>query len=125
MKNIFILTLCGSVMLSALAKADIVCSDGDNTVRISNDQSAAIVSGPGIDEPQVFTGLSELHGILTAPGFAFFVRNQYGCLRAATVITAFRVFEGDDPHDAGYVGVRHFARCSGGSTSDRVCGVGK
>jgi hypothetical protein len=124
-KAFLILALGGAAMLSSLAaKAEIVCTDGPNTVRISNDWKTATVSGPELEEPQVYGNLSELHGVLTAPGFAFYVRNAYGCWRDATVITAFRVFEGDDPNDAGYTGVRQFAVCGGGSTPDKICGFG-
>jgi hypothetical protein len=118
-----ILTFCGFVTTSAFAKADIVCKDDNYTVVISEDRKTATLSGVGIDEPQSFAPLSELHGILTAPGFAFFVHNDYGCLRRAIVISSLRVFKGDSLDDSGYVGTAEFPLCSGGSTPDHICGV--
>jgi hypothetical protein len=121
--------LFGLIVLLSLgtAKADVVCSGntafGVAKVVVSNQGDKVTVTGAGLENPQIFTNLTQKHGIITAPGLAVFFENEYGCLRDATIITAFSHDVGDDSGDAGYVDTMRVAVCSGGTTPDRICGL--
>jgi hypothetical protein len=101
---------------------NIVCegtssSSGDD-VRIEIAKDSVILSGRSLERPRVVKNLTRVNGLITAPGLAITMENQYGCLRNAVIISEFR-----EPLNAGYMEVINIGLCSGGSTSDEVCGI--
>lgn len=93
---------------------------GKATVTIDRHNRRVVVEGEQMKEPQVFENLSEQYGMLTGPGIAVHYRNEFGCLRNAHIMTAFR---DSDPRDWGYVQTLRVSVCSGGHLRDELCGV--
>lgn len=105
------------------AKADIICKGqsqmGPAQVDISD--GAVIISGAGLDQPQVYRGLSGLWDghqteLITAPGLSVSYQDWYGCIHNARITANFR---SSDPFFDSIVA----DQCSGGSTPDEVCKV--
>lgn len=115
------LILAALVVVGGVAKshADIVCTGTTSlgkkgTVNISN--SAVTVSGGSLTSPRVFANPNRVNGLITAPSLAITMKNNFGCMRDAVIITEFQ-----EPFGAGYMEVMLVDTCSGGTTSDEIC----
>jgi hypothetical protein len=124
-KTFMILIVLASPLIGINSYANtksIVCegvtSSSGQTARVEIKGHTVIVSGGLLRKPHVFNSLTEVNGLITAPGLAIHMQNAYGCLRFATIISEFQ-----EPFGAGYMEVLNVPVCSGGSTPDDVCGI--
>ena len=122
MKKI-ILTLGVTLAMAAHASAaNIVCDGKDSSlgfnVRVEIGDESVVVTGGLLNAPHIFTNLTKVNGLITAPGLAVHYKNNFGCIVNATIIT-----ETQEPFGAGYMNAINIDRCSGGSTPDSVCGI--
>ena len=107
-------------LIPMFAQANIVCEGTSSatgskfSVEIAENQ--VTVSGGLLSKPRVFKQLTEVNGLITAAGLAVTMKNEYGCMRDATIITELR-----EPINAGYMETLHVDTCKGGSTPDQLC----
>lgn len=122
MKKIAIFVgLTGALMVGKVnAHGNIICVGKSGVLgqvfSVEISQNSVIVRGGSLNAPHIFNNLTVVNGLITAPGLAVTFRNNYGCIREATIITELR-----QPFGAGYMETNYVATCSGGSTSDNIC----
>lgn len=112
-------TVLLAASLSMAAESKIVCqkTTGSGQIgRVEITEDEVVVTGGFLEQPHVFKNLTRVNGLITAPGLAITMKNHFGCLRDAVVITEFR-----EPFGAGYMEVVNMGTCSGGSTPDAIC----
>ena len=114
--------IAASIFVSFAAHANVVCQGTSGhsglpfSVEIDMAKKQVVVTGGALQKPHIFSRLTIVNGLITAPGLAVTYQNQYGCLREATIIT-----ELQEPFNAGYMETDFVGTCSGGSTSDDIC----
>ncbi|AZZ35305.1 hypothetical protein CIK05_00305 [Bdellovibrio sp. qaytius] len=120
-KIILTLGMTLAISTSAFAAKNIVCEGESNStaekVRVEIADKKVTVTGGFLHTPHVFTQLTEVNGLITAPGLAVHYSDDYGCINDATIITETR-----EPFGAGYMEAIQIQHCRGGSTPDYVCG---
>lgn len=89
-----ILLVTAALLAPFAAHANMVCEGKSPhsgiSFRVEQTEREVIVTSDFLDRPHVFTNLTEVNGLVTAPGLALSVKNEYGCLRDATIITELR-----------------------------------
>ena len=107
-------------VIPMFAHANIVCEGTSRTTgnafKVEIAENQVTVSGGSLSAPRVFKNLTQVNGLITDAGLAVTMKNHYGCMRDATIITELR-----EPINAGYMETLHVDTCKGGSTPDSIC----
>ena len=101
--------------------ADNIVCKGKNrmgsAVQVEIAEDSVTLSGAGLlGKKRVIKDLTRVNGLITGPGLAITMDDDYGCLHNAVIIAEFTPYL-----NQGYMEVVNVNTCSGGSTPDAIC----